>query len=218
MWPPALSMAGLVTLLLSILFAAPVLAQDSCEGLEAAACLQLATDAAYGSAPRPDRAPGLFLEACQAGNVTACQHNQLYAMVSDAAPPPRGSDALVGALQGACHQGSATACYHLGAFFQRGPGEWRDVSQASMLLQRACQSGEGRACYDLARGYASGNGEVVQARALTLYEQACDQGLALGCRDLGELVRAENPGKAKSAYQRGCAAGDALSCKALEGL
>jgi TPR repeat protein len=61
-----------------------------------------------------------------------------------------------------------------------------------------------------------------EARAVQLFERACDGGSVMGCRALGLLYTDGSGGltadaaRARQLFERGCALGDQLSCERLD--
>jgi TPR repeat protein/serine/threonine protein kinase len=89
-------------------------------------------------------------------------------------------------------------------------------------LQLACDHGEAGKCLDLALMYQSGNlVQKDQARAVSLFQRACDGELARACNELGVAYRrglggvAPDETRAAALYQRACDAGYAIGCNNL---
>ncbi|HSH75441.1 MAG TPA: tetratricopeptide repeat protein [Longimicrobiales bacterium] len=138
------------------------------------------------------------------------------------APLPRGIVAQdVTALQDACLDGSAAACYEIGAMFRTGQSVERDPMRATVYLERACSQGAMQGCATLALMYRRGEGVAPDTRrAVDLFEQACEGDELSACTNLGMLY-VEGVGvpqdfeRAIEYYERACGGEDLLGCANL---
>jgi len=96
-------------------------------------------------------------------------------------------------LRARCDDGSAAACGYVGSVLVNGGDRLNtsvalDLEQGERLLQRGCDSANAQACVELGRlkdpdiRWNAWEGVAKdEPLAMTLYEKACDQGLAYGC-------------------------------------
>ncbi len=146
----------------------------------------------------------LRLEAdrCQRGRVAQCQRscaegssrscNILGVMTDEGeglAVDPEGAVAL---YERACSGGRLAACGNLAQSARYGEGMTVDLERAAALFTYACQTAptdEARSCNELAILYDEGLGvERDDARAATLYRQACHHGESRACDNLEALL------------------------------
>jgi TPR repeat protein len=81
-------------------------------------------------------------------------------------------------------------------------------------LTQACETHEPASCVDLAYVYATGRGAPRDpARAASLYQAACHEGVQVACVDLGVLVEDDDVLAAASLYDDACRAGFAPGCR-----
>lgn len=112
-----------------------------------------------------------------------------------------------------CAAGKPEACaaagWHHHAIF-------RDEAAAIPLLDKACQGGDLLTCTEYALFDIEGDGK----KKVAALERACDAKIAAACTVLGHVHDqgwwglGPNKAKAKAAYARACAAGDADRCPA----
>ncbi len=96
-------------------------------------------------------------------------------------------------------------------------------AEAVAYLTKHCDGGDHAAvnCYSLARSYA--NGLFVEknlARAIELFQRACDKGEPRGCSELGVMYDAgeglaADAARAKKLFRQACDAGSGLGCNNL---
>jgi len=85
----------------------------------------------------------------------------------------------------------------------------RDMARAVALYERACQLGERETCFVAARLLAAGEGITAsREKALALFSEICDDGLALACTRAAALA----PGLAQHYLRRACVLGGAQAC------
>src|SRR5665213_2056871 len=77
-----------------------------------------------------------------------------------------------------CNTGDAKVCNFVGAIYATGlQGVKIDVVQAFTFFQKACTGGHATGCGNLANAYYNGLGVAAdRARAIQLYQRACDLG------------------------------------------
>ncbi len=127
-------------------------------------------------------------------------------------PPPR-------TLDERCAAGEAKACDDLAEpCISKLP---QDLPRALALYRRSCvELSDGRGCYGLGDLYLLGLGVTADfAKALSLFNQACDRRYAPACKNLGTLyiegivAHDYQPDPRGAEYmRRGCEDGDAEAC------
>jgi hypothetical protein len=124
------------------------------------------------------------------------------------------------ALQAACNQGNARACFDLGDRHERGIGVAKDEVRAVPFLARACDLKIGDACYRAGTLLDSASAAPDLPRAFQLYRKGCDLNSANGCFSLGFAYRlgkgvARNEALGASLMDKGCDMGSS-GCKFLK--
>jgi len=123
-----------------------------------------------------------------------------------------------------CELGDVSSCNAVGFAYDEGRGVARDTARALEIYEDACARGSPYSCARLAQ--ASEQGLLGRtrdaARARRYYEQGCTWNTDHGymCRMLGLTLRDGLGGPidraaARSAFDRGCTAGDGASCNAM---
>jgi len=207
--------------------------QDICDtdatALTALGCNSLgiiARDGEDGQTARPDEAAQLFQRACDIGDgqgsAYAC--NNLGILQNSSVLGLPDATAALESYARACDLGRAFGCSNA-ARLLRNEEPPNDYAAAFDFAERGCEMndgvGTGWSCYRLAgiqyhgEGLASPNYEA----ALDNFVQACELGVAIGCRDAGwvlrnrdEMVDAE---RSMSFYELGCELGEGESCRVL---
>ena len=131
---------------------------------------------AHLAAGRPRQAVSAFEEACEGGDLAAC--DALGKLLSEG----RGAGADPGRAETlhrrACDGGVAAGCANLGVLVA-GRG---DPAAAAELFRRACVAGEVAGCSNLAVMYTQGRGVARDAeRAAFLTRWACEGGDSTAC-------------------------------------
>ncbi|MGA2672528.1 MAG: tetratricopeptide repeat protein, partial [Terracidiphilus sp.] len=124
---------------------------------------------------RYDEAKPLFQNACDGGEMAACNNlGLLYEFGLGVTQDFAQARAL---YRKACDGGQISACTSLGTFFYSGQGVLQDYAQAHALFQRACDAGDTGGCSNLGTLYTNGQGVAQDyAQARILYKKACDGG------------------------------------------
>ena len=110
--------------------------------------------------------------------------------------PSGGSDAAQPRYELACHAGIGRACSAMASHIGFDPGvvtggdskpnQEQQVKLARSLEERACKLGDGYGCYSVARRVQDEAGGNL-TKAIVNYERACDLGMRLVCKDLGDM-------------------------------
>ncbi len=118
----------------------------------------------------------------------------------------------------ACADGDLSRCGAVAWAYENGQdGLAKNVAKAMALYEKTCSGGITPACVRLAFLHLGRGTTRGQIRAAKLLQQACDAGDAMGCTDLGDLVRsgvgiARDPVRARILYEKACAAGYGPAC------
>ncbi len=140
----------------------------------------------------------LVQRACGDGYAPACSYFGRWQSRSDDAET---RDQTEGYLRKGCDGGDVKGCASLAEALAR-QGKLDD---AAKLANQACAGGVVRACRTLAdlhtRGAAT---EGPSVSPTELLERACDGGDRLACVQLGDAIRAREPGKAATLLQKAC--------------
>jgi TPR repeat protein len=159
----------------------------------------------------PDAAAALARD-CDMGDAPSCSIAGVMYELGRGAPRDLGrARSLYGR---ACHVGNARACANLAELLlvdQHAP------ARALSMLVSACEGGVGRACVTLGRAYQDGALVAASpARARGLYERACGQGEAAGCRALAVILGASGDAadtdRARELLVVACTRGDDEAC------
>ena len=103
-----------------------------------------------------------------------------------------GASSAVDFYVAGCNAGDAVACSNAGRALTHPSTKYHDDALALQVRTRACE-GEPRFCGDLGAMYLGGKGVAKdEAKALSLYEQACTGGVAADCSRAGALLLGEH--------------------------
>jgi len=213
-WFPSIVRDGssaVVTLLFSMLFAAPAHADQACPfGLWASAgtCCEVGNeyvDAKQACMPvRPER-------RCVQGHLDDCvgaaRALELRSTV--------GAGYALELYRYACDEGYAPGCRGLGSLYERGSAVARDPKRAVTLWESACAHGDAPSCTLLARALVR-NGSA-DGRVMPLLVIGCHRGDAEACAEYAERLGrdAAQHSRAEAYYERACAGGAGRACRAL---
>jgi TPR repeat protein len=160
----------------------------ACDAGEAASCHALAErmSVGLGVAVDKDAANALDERACAANVGEAC----LFLATNAAYTAPQKDLAKAATLsKKSCELGHAAGCSFLGELTAKGEGTARDPAAALALFVRACQGPGnlriGASCNDAGVMLAEGDVPHDEARATTLFGEACRLGYMNGCFELG---------------------------------
>lgn len=118
------------------------------------------------------------------------------------------------ALDDACTQNDAHACFQYGRALFRGKFLEEDSTRAEKLVTRACDGGAGIACGFLAGSHEAGQYlKKDKRRARSFLEKACNAGHASSCTTLGD--KSNRRTVARSLFERACAGNDLIGCKRI---
>ena len=127
-------------------------------------------------------------------------------------PPPPPTPAEL------CGQGEVAQCYSAGeAYFSGGDGVPKDQFRALQLFRKGCAGEDHRSCFAMAEAFTDGAGVTADAaQANEAYQKACEYGLGIACRQVGDqyVLVAANPRDAALWYGIGCELQDGPSCTA----
>lgn len=177
---------------------------------------------------RPDkpsfaRVRGRFVAACHKGTAEACIALgwSLSQRQPDGRPNRASADPqrAAGFFQAACATGSMRGCTELGRLHAYGVGVEADPAKARTLFEKACARSEPRGCTAL--GFVLTR-EGRAKEALSRYRQACREGGATGCFNLGVAYfdGGTVPRDVRSAvdyFRKACTGGDQDGCASLAG-
>lgn len=156
----------------------------------AGACNVLARnhDEGDGTDVRDDLAVSFYRQACDGGNVTACENlGIMYENAEGVAPDPA---AAALHFERACPT-KVSACRRLAALYVA--GQITTDSSVASTLERACDGHDDdamRSCNALARMFDVGRGVPRDDRhAVRLYRRACDGHLDVACYNLSLMYR-----------------------------
>ncbi|RYZ05466.1 MAG: sel1 repeat family protein [Myxococcales bacterium] len=188
---------------------------EECAAGRAPSCSMLAVRYATGEAPDLQRAFQFAQTACKLGDAKTCAMvGEMYLAGSGVL---RDVDAAQAALDKACTQTVARACFNLATLYLDGSLP-KDLEKAAELNQRACDGGDADGCHNLALAYQEGTGISKDLpRALTLLQRACGIDPAVSCAYLGSLYQAgevvERDGaRAVELYRRACGVKEPTGC------
>jgi TPR repeat protein len=160
-----------------------------------------------------------YERACAGQCARGCIHlGELHERPRTGAPDERAAE---DAYRRACDLKDGDGCAALGELLLARGG---DPAAAVAEYRRGCALDGGRACARLAALHEVGQGvELDQARALDLYEHACEESAALGCagaarmlaRTSDEVGQRRFEQKAAELDAQGCNDGDAAACVEL---
>jgi TPR repeat protein len=166
------------------------LAEQACNGGEAAGCLYLGGlyFLGHGVATDYEQSGVLFQKACDGGNLEGCfSLGYLYQSGLGEATDYAKARAL---YQKACDGGNMNGCENLGTIYANAQGVALDYKQALALYQKACDNGNLDGCYSAGHLYEFGLGvRRDTARAAALLLRACSSGNQMYCDQLKELQK-----------------------------
>jgi TPR repeat protein len=137
------------------------------------------------------KAAGYYRRSCKEGSADACAG--LARMYETGTGVAESRSRAFELYSRGCKLGSGNACYSAGLAAMLGSGTDKDNAVAAGLFERGCEvkdtrSGmlqEGRNCQQIALMYRRGLGVTTdERRARTYYQRACDQGMAIACREV----------------------------------
>jgi hypothetical protein len=120
----------------------------------------------------------------------------------------------------ACEAGDGEACFRVSLALDKLPEK---PGTKNEMLQRACDGGYKFGCSVLAGQFAFGGGAEDKAKAVPLFQKACDLQDWRSCASLATLyfvgsVVPKDLEKASALFQRACVNGNGAACGALHGL
>lgn len=154
-----------------------------------------------------------FKTACDAGLGMACRNLSL--MLEFGRGGAADLPASVAMLETACaaKEPSTKAC--------NDRAEGKEPAEAALWFGKACDAGDLDACLDFAVSLVRADANDRGADAIAASKKACDGGKAVGCRNLGVLLRdgllggTKSPDEARPHLQKACDLGDQPACKDL---
>jgi TPR repeat protein len=191
--------------------------EKACAGGDASSCAAFgwALERGDGVAQDLPRAIPLFRKACEGGDRWSCTR-LAFALVSGrgVAADPAAAAPL---FEGACRSGDQPACANLGAMLRTGHGVAKDEARAETLLADACEHASAWACGELGLLFAARGSAASLSRAVSLFEKACEAGVAASCAALAGLTAAgqgtaRDPARAHALFQKACQGGYAEAC------
>lgn len=131
-----------------------------------------------------EQAAAYYSRACELGNADGC--TLVGMLYRDGEIFEQDEVRARQLFDGSCQQGSMLACKELGILYMTGRGGETDFDAAFAVIERACTGGEQNGCMLLGFLYENGLGvsAVDFARARSLYEGACNNGIARACENL----------------------------------
>jgi TPR repeat protein len=157
--------------------AAMGLSRRACAGGQSEACFDLGVAVQEGLGRSVDLAEArqLFRQACEGGSPKGCANLGFYA--GEGTGGPADPDAAIKAWQKACEGGEERGCVMLASTVsQEGVAE-AVRSAAVAVMKRGCDAGVGAGCIGLGMVTLVDD----RGRALELFIDACDHGMASGC-------------------------------------
>lgn len=156
------------------------------------------------------------LAQCEAGRADGC--SDAGVLVRRGVGTPRDDRRAAELYRRACDGGNAIGCTNLASLHERGEGVPKDLTRARALYRDACDRGERGACANLAL-LVKEDGPGGPARALQLFDLACDAKFKEACRDGAAFAESSKGGRrferAASFHQRACDHGVGGSCGRL---
>lgn len=121
----------------------------------------------------------------------------------------------------ACDGGSLEACRKYGYALVDGVGGHPSFEEGVAVFHRGCRAEppDLQACIDFGLTLMATGDPVSGPKALAAFQKACDAGVAVGCRDVGVVLRdglagvAPDGVAARVAFQKGCDGGDDEACR-----
>ena len=203
--------------------------EAGCRGIIESAALK---EGKRSTPPWSPPSPSVLQRACDAGDTKACvtlasTYENGWKVVTDYGKAR-------GFYQKACDLGDVHGCLAVAHMFEVGQGGPVDPLRAAQQYEWTCaMSGRASAsqmslaalaCYNLALYYRDGKDvSRDEARAVRLYEQACESGYALACYVLGD-IHARGAGvvqdvpRARELFRKGCCGGISQACEGLKKL
>lgn len=192
--------------------------EKSCDHGGAHGCSNLASAYLDGRGVQKDlnQARTLFKKACDGNSAQAC--NNLGAMHNNGNGGSQNTERAAEFFDKACSMRSAQACNNLAAIrLKEG-----DASQAAILTTKSCKLGHPVGCRNLGWMFENGIGVFESpARAVELYKDACEAGIAKGCSSLAESYASgkghSQPDQvtARIHFAKACELGDETGCHNL---
>jgi TPR repeat protein len=172
--------------------------------------------------PKPERSNAIEAHerACSLGLASGC--NSLGVALLDGKGVSKDEARAAEILRKACELGSDWGCFNWAFLEESGTGVRRDMDAAVRDYDKSCKSGIAQSCNRLGLlliepEFAK---EVTPApqRALELFEQACDAGVAVACGNAGYFWESVKPGAGARAVhflELACNGDQATSCAEL---
>lgn len=109
-----------------------------------------------------------------------------------------------------CDEGDAIACRTVATTrVKRGK-----TPEGIELYKKGCALDDARSCRELG-GQAQKFPEAVEASAQEVYAKSCDLGDAIGCNRAGQLLRKEDPDRAREFFSKACDMDYVSSCSEI---
>lgn len=182
-----------------------------------AACGSLGTMFHHGIGTEQDlaKARETYAYACEHGQVHACGDVGDMMVLSQGGE--KDVDAGMVLLDKACIRGSGAACHIVGKIYGNGAVVEQDLGKAELYVSTACEQGYLRACTDLGFFQSTELAEkpADPKKAMLAFEKACEGGEAKGCEAAGNLLRNDEPARARGLYAKACEAKLPAACDAL---
>ena len=175
-----------------------------------------------GVSPDPRRATALFGQACNGGNLSACNH--LALALAEGIGVERSPTKAVEVYQKACDGGYKLACRNLGLHAARRPRRARRPRARRALLDKACKGGVPFACtnagdLDAMLAAKGGAGALQAERSRTTSRAAMP---AIRPRAVRSASRTSKAGACRSRpraaavwLERACMPDDPVACRVL---
>lgn len=181
----------------------------ACDSGDSTACGRLGFAYAHGDGVANDdaKAVALYRRACDGGVTGACGNlGFMYATGRGVTQDEKASFKL---YEQACNGGSVGDCTNLASAFHLGQGVAKDLVRAQKLYSEGCEARDAAACTGmgiLSEELGTSQGDKTAAG---FFRRACDEGDALGCGNLGFMLRsgrgvAADPAAARKHYRTAC--------------
>lgn len=160
---------------------------------------------------------GLYRDACERGDPTACTNLAWMHMTGDGTPADlAAAEAL---FTRACDAGVARACSNLAAMWNLVEGHAVDRRKSLAYAERSCRGGDGAGCSNVGALYAEGEATPRDdAVAMRYFEMACAAGTVAGCTNAGRALfhpdsnLPRDRDKARSLLELACERQDGEGC------